>query len=273
MTELTIKINLATLAKETTRQAVEKYLLMPETRTYSIGTNTLQKKCTRANNQNHPQFMLPERGKVYRPLTFKENCLAQLHEFNTLTNSNGSQRTLEQRMEFLIQPFIDSCCGIAYPGKGRNSSKFKLILQSPELIGLEKNFDQEFISVDYAQLACTRELDRKRSDYGVNLNPREIDSHEGWLTLFEDDRTTLRNYRKMVEEALALRNPGVQRGAFMAFPLLDALTDDQLRAVSIYTVDCRSSINSYDDLNSWGRFILRKPSVKITENTYPHNRK
>jgi len=240
-------------------QSTGEYILMPEARTYALGLQTLQEECIRENNQNQLKFTLPNGQAVYRPNTFKENCLARLHQFNTLASADGFRPTLEQRTEFM-QEWNDSSCGIAYPAEERNNSNFKLILQSPELISLPEEFSQDFISVDYNQLACTRELDRKAAKYNKPLTPAEIDTHEGWLTLFEGDTNALRDYREMIGEVLALKYPQHLPPKFMAFWLLNTLKEDQLRAVSVNSIHGYSYALGNGDLTNDGSYFLhRKP--------------
>jgi len=252
-------------ADNSIKQPIGEYILMPEAKTYALGVHALQEACIKENNQNHPKFTLPNGKIVYRPLTFKENCLARLHQFNTLTNPNGSQRTLEQRMEFLFEA-NDSCCGIIRPAKNRYSSKFKLILQSPELISLAKDFAQEFTYVDYSSLTSNRELDRKIGKYNNSLTLAEISSHEGWLALFEDDRIALQDYHRAVGEALGLWKTPVSK--FMDFSLPDNYLDlglkryrnDQLETVCVSHIIDNQQSEAYDrSLNHSSRFLRRKP--------------
>ena len=237
---------------------IGKYVMMPQTDTYAINLHALQDECIQENNQNHPRFKLPGGRTVYRPLTIKENCLARLKQFYTDKNPDGSTRTLGQRVEFMDN-WNDSCCGIAYPVKKSQSSKFKLILQCPELISLPVDFKNEFYSVDYTQLPCTRELDRRWAKYDQNLYPTEIDTHEGWLTLFEEDLTALRDYRQAVGEALTLKYAHNSPRVFMAFWLLNTPKEDQLRAVYVSSLDGDSHVSSVDHLNNYGRFLRHKP--------------
>ena len=234
-----------------------EYVLMPEAKTYALGVHALQEACTKENNQNHPKFTLPDGKTVYRPLTFKENGLARLNQFNTLTNSDGSQRELTQRIEFMHN-WNHSCCGIAYPAAERNSSRFKLILQSPELIGLPKDFDKGsiFIFVDYDSFNYDLQLDRNRAKYNQELTPTEIDSHEGWLALFEDDCTALHDYRKMIEKTLTLSKSQNQAHQFMAFWLLDNPKKSCLFDLSVSRDD--SCANGNVNLFSYSRFLIRK---------------
>jgi len=252
------KTEVTSASVDITKQSIEEYILMPEIKTYALGVHALQEQCVKENNQNQPQFVFHDGRVRHRPNTFKENCLARLHQFNTLTNSDGSQRTLRQRMEFLIYG-NESCCGIAYPAAERKSSKFKSILKSPELIIIPQNFKFFYYPVDYAQLPCTRELDRSGAKYNEHLTPAEIDSHEGWLTLFEEDAIALHDYRKMFGEALALNNPQNLPQKYMAFWILNAPQEDQLRALYVSCLGDISCAYGNSVLNCIGSFLRRKP--------------
>jgi hypothetical protein len=77
---------------------------------------------------NQPQFTLDDGSKIYRPLTFKENIEAQLR--------NGE----------LYYGKYASCTGIAYK---ENSSYAKINPLSKELLTLNKNYDGDYLDVDY----------------------------------------------------------------------------------------------------------------------------
>ena len=239
--------------------SIGEYILMPPSADYASGVDELQIQCARENNQNHPKFTLPDGRVVHRPLTFKENCLARLNQFNTFTNSDGSRRTLEQRTKFMVED-INSCCGIAYPSGG--SSKFKLILQSPELIDISPSFNKEFYPIDYAQLPCTYELDKSEVRYNLNLDPNEIDSHKGWLALFEDDAAALCDYRQMVGIILALHTIRNRPLEYMSFCLLDVPPQkDQLKTVYVRNLVYQSCAvgGGYLNRRSNFRFLRCKP--------------
>jgi len=235
---------------------VGEYILMPERATYALGVHALQEQCIKENNQNQPKFTLPDGRVIYRPNTFKENCLARLHQFNTYTNPDGSKRTLDQRIEFMLIQ-LDSCSGLAFPAQKRNNRKFKLILKSPELIDFPNNFNDFHFLIDYDRLDCTRELDCDGAKYGT-LTPAKIDSHEGWLTLFEDDKVVLRDYRQAVEETIALWDP-LTPGGFMDFYLLNLQKDDHLLAVRLGS-SAENHSTAYGQISDQGcRFLRRKP--------------
>ena len=104
--------------------SVGEYILMPQTTTYAFGVHVLQEKCVSENNVHQPKIVVVGR-ELYRPNTFLENILARMHDYETLKNPDGSDRSLEKR-KLLFDTWLDSCCGVAYQA---GTTKFKLSLQ------------------------------------------------------------------------------------------------------------------------------------------------
>ena len=105
------------------------YTLMPKTNNYAKGVEALNVHLKNNPSTIHPQFELPDKSKIYRPLTFKENIEARVNEYNRDNNLDGSKRTFEQKIE-LFNTWIDSCTGIAYKkydASNNNPVTFKII--------------------------------------------------------------------------------------------------------------------------------------------------
>ena len=75
---------------------------MPRTDTYALGVQALQQACIQENNQNHPQFLLPNGSKVYRPFTFKETIEARVNDYE-------SRKPALERLT-LFNNWKASCC-------------------------------------------------------------------------------------------------------------------------------------------------------------------
>lgn len=197
----------------------EHTILMPSASSYESGLRELYSKCSSEKNQVHPHLTLPNGHRVYRPLTAKETARAQMEQFYTLHNADGSEKTLEQRTEFM-SPFIDTCSGIAYPPTKNEVEKFMLIPLSPDLINLGHYRVLDCPpTIKYDRLKGGTELFRDKAKYNQPLLSHEIDVHPGWLTLFEGDETFLREYRQGVFEALALKHPDCIPQTAMTFRL------------------------------------------------------
>ena len=126
-------------------------------------------------------------GQTYvRPFTLKENLQARIEDYNTLTNTDGTQRTEEERKRFFIT-WLDSCSGTHYLA---NTTRFKIIPRSNELITLAQAPTKEYLSVPYAQTSGT-ELNSTRSKYNQDLNRAEVLEQPAWLAAVEEDRTLL----------------------------------------------------------------------------------
>ena len=218
------------------------YILMPQTSTWVKGKDALQQESLRTNNQNQPQYGLPNGSKVYRPLTFEENIRARVEDYHS------HKRDDPERLR-LFNTWLDSCTGIAYK-KGTRSCK--LITQSPELINLPSGFNKPFVAVDYDSVQ-NQEFDLTQIATGRNLAKSEILNHALWNYVVPD--------KKLLEEHLDIvfREIKIQQG--MGFYVLNSPAEDQLRALCVGYLGSRSNANGIDNLVSSGSFLRRVTPV------------
>ncbi len=214
-----------------------EYILMPQTRTYALGVHTLQEACVAENNHNQPQYTLPDGSIIYRPNIFLENILARAHDFNTLTNPDGTQRTMEERLRY-FNTWLDSSCGIAYQAK---TTKLKLSLQCPQLISIDPNFAEAFLPVDYASFQGT-ELDSSSPNF----------VRDGWMTLLEGKTDVYNEYLSVLKAAKGT-------DIIPTFWVQQNTAEDQLRAVYVSGLDDDSLAYGDCSLYSSGRFLRRSP--------------
>ncbi|MDP3640709.1 MAG: hypothetical protein Q8R53_05955, partial [Nanoarchaeota archaeon] len=88
-------------------------ILMPKKSTYVLGTQALREACAKEPNSPHPVFTRADGTQIYRSLTFHEDLLARVTDFNTEHDASGAQRSLADRLR-LFDHWLDSCTGTAY---------------------------------------------------------------------------------------------------------------------------------------------------------------
>ena len=214
---------------------VSEYILMPITSTYVLGVHALQEKCVSENNVHQPKIVIAG-GELYRPNTFLENILARMDDYETLTNPDGSDRSLEDRKRF-FDTWLDSCCGVAYRA---GTTKFKLNLQCPELIGIDKGFNGSYLSVNYATFSGV-ELDSSSPNF----------VRDGWMTLLEGRTDVYDAYLAMLKSIIG-------GDVIPKFWLRQNSATDELRAVYVHVLDNDCDAYGSYDLYGGGRFLCRR---------------
>jgi hypothetical protein len=234
------------------KEATEgRYILMPRTATYAQGLHALHNACQADENSIHPGFMLDDGSKVYRPLTFKEDITARVTDYNTLHNPDGTERTPEERLKLCTERWLDSCTAIAYQ---KGTGKFKVVLQSKELITLPEDFNSGYLPISYNDIAGI-ELDRTGATYNNRLTKSQVENHPAWRAAVGDDITLLKEYRDIV-----FANPS--RDTAMGFWLRTDIPEDQLWALFVSDLGNSSIASGYEYLNYNGSFLLVAPSRK-----------
>ncbi|MDP3734385.1 MAG: hypothetical protein Q8R37_04080 [Nanoarchaeota archaeon] len=230
-----------------------KYEIMPQTNTYALGVHQLRIACEAEENTSHPTFVID--GKtVYRPLTFRENIQARVEDFYTLYDANSNKRTVDDRLR-LFNTWLDSCAGIAYKA---DSPEFKLILQSPHLIGINESFNNEFIPIDYDSVDGIR-LNRNNGIYNPLLTQEQVLNHPAWLAAVEEDKPLLQEYTNIVFSQTERKN--------MGFYLETRVTEDKLRVLFVYELDIHSSASGCCDLSDGGT-LLRVSSSSFPDDAF-----
>lgn len=227
-----------------------RYILMPRTATYAQGLHALRNACQADVNSVHPDFMLDDGSKVYRPLTFKEDITARVTDYNTLHNPDGSERTSEERLKLFTERWLDSCTGIVYQ---KGTGKFKVVLQSKELITLPEGFNSLYFPITYNDMTGI-ELDRTGATYNTLLNKNQVETHPAWLAAVEGDVHLLKTYRDIV---FAERKTDTAMG----FWLRTDIPEDQLRALFVGNLNYYSFAGGYYGLYNDGSFLRVAPVV------------
>ena len=214
------------------------HTLMPKADTYALGVHALQEQCQRDDNQNHPQFDLPNGRKVYRPKTFLENILLRMDDWETLENPDGSDRTLDERKRYFTT-WLDSSCGIAYE---KSTTNLKLRLQCPELIGIDKNFSEESLPIDYSSFINDVALDGSSQTF----------ARDGWLALLEGKEAVYTKYLKVLKE---IKGNDITPN----FWKRQNCSKDNLRAVYVNVLGYDSNANGDSILYGNGCFVQVNP--------------
>jgi len=240
-----------------------EYEIMPEQSTYAEGVHALRDSYKR-KQKDVPSHLWYEvsprkilwyevgRPNIVRPLTFRENILARVEDFETLKNKDGSTRTMEERLR-LFRIWIDSCTGIAY--SSHNNDDFMIIPVCKELITIPKDFSNEYLSVNYARLQGRGfSLKRSQAKYDQQLTELEVISHPAWITCVEEDISLLGVYTSIVFKHMSNKN-----GKAMAFYLKERIENDQLINPIVYSSFIYSSTYGNYNLDGYSFFLRATP--------------
>ena len=227
---------------------------MPVASTYALGKAALQSKCAQEENQNHPGYVLADGVRVYRPLTFRENLAARVEDFNTLKDTRGKKRTLQDRLH-LFDTSLNSCSSVAYKA---GSTLFTIISQDQELLTLPRNFTMPSLRTEYPTHDVS--LDSTKGKYNCGLTESDILVHDAWLMAVEGDRVLLREAASITFSLLNQRHTLVNG---MGFYVHKSLTlNDEKKALFIGNLYGNSdAVGSYD-LDSSRSFLRVAPSPR-----------
>jgi len=208
------------------------YIEMPRADTYALGVHALREQCEKENNQNHPKH-----NGIYIPLTFKETIEARVNEYN-----KGNKE--------LFNNWLSTSSGIVYKA---NSTKFKIIPLSKKLVNIDKDFNDDFISVDYSSFK-EQELDFSKGKYDKSLTQDEVLEHKAWNAMLEEDKTLLKAYTDIIFK-------GFNKDKAMGVYKHDNPRKDQLRALHVVNIGNNSSANGSINLSDGARFLRVAPSA------------
>jgi len=216
------------------------YILMPKTPTYAKGAHALREACKAETDSPHPQFVLDDESRIYRPLTFKEDIEARVTDYENNKDTEERVRLFQRN---------DSCTGIVYKS---NTAKFKIVPLCKELITIDEDFREASVAVEYDAIEGI-ELDRAAGKYNVHLTKSEVLAHEGWRAAVEEDLELLKTYRDIVFTE-------TKKAATMVFSVLDEPTPDQLKVLSTGYLSGNSDAYGSGDLSNGGHFLQVVPS-------------
>ncbi|MDO8656225.1 MAG: hypothetical protein Q7K45_03225 [Nanoarchaeota archaeon] len=218
------------------------YDLMSQTSTYALGVHALQEACIAESSSLHPMIELAA-GKIYRPLTFKENIEARVKEYQRTNNVDGTERTKEQRL-YLLSKWLDSCVGVAYKAQ---STKFKIVPFSQDLITIDKDLRAVFLPVEYSGLTGI-ELDSSHGIYNNSLTKAQVVDHPAWRAAVDEDVTLLQEYANIVFS----EKTGDKQ---MWFWVRQNTPTDELRALFVYNLNYYSNASGGSSLYDFWSFL------------------
>jgi hypothetical protein len=186
---------------------------------YGLGVEELRTSA----GKNHPQYVLADGSKIYRPLSFKENMVARIEHPE------------------LFDMYLDSCTGVAHKA---GSSLIKIAPLSEALIGIDKkDFNNVYLPVDYA------------SFQGEELDAKKVGKKDKWLVAMggvnPENKEIYNDYQKVLFE----RRPNLNREYAMNFYAVSNPSRDELRALYGGDGYGSSDANSGDNLYYDARFL------------------
>ena len=215
---------------------VGAYDIMAQTTTYALGVEALRQ--SHAGGECPAQPLYVDGGRsIVRPLTFKENIEARVNDYERAKPGDERLR--------LFQKWLDSCTGIAYKA---STTQFKIIPICPELIGIDKDFNSDFLPVRYGSLAVP-ELDSSQGKYNELLTKDEVLAHRGWQEAVEGDTALLKTYRDII---FAEKSRSTD---LMRFWVRQNTPSDELRALFVNYLDDGSDADGNNNLNTSGSFL------------------
>jgi len=219
------------LLAERLRTGQATYRLMDQTKTYALGKCALQDSAS----EFHPIHRVDGQW-VVRPLTFKENLEARLWMYK-----NAGE---EEKKLLFDSSWTDSCTAVVYNG---GTTKFKIIPISEHLIGLEKDFNEPLLAVDYNDpaFAGAVELDSKDARYNSRLKKEEVLTHPAWLAAAQD-ADLLVEYADVVFYEIKKRS---SKDLGMDFRVCENPEESQLRALFVYYLLNGSGAHGSHNLN------------------------
>ena len=202
--------------------------------TYGKGLLALREAYANGMAGLQPQFVKSDGSSVVRPLNFEETIDAVVNAY-------------ESGKRDLLDDWNDSCTGVAYK---KGSSKFKIVPVSRDLILLDPDFAQVYVSVGYDTQDGV-ELDKSKGKYNVSLTKSQVLVHPGWHAAVSD-KALLKAFWDIV---FAERKTDTSMGFYVS----DNPTEDHLRALAVNYLDYGSSAD--------GRYILYGNArfVRITQ--------
>ena len=222
------------------KDAKLQYESMSQATTYAKGVHVLQDSYKGNDSEVPPQLWYEVDGrKIVRPLTFRENIIAKIDDFETLKNKDGSTRTIDERLG-LFDTWLDSCTAVLY--SSNNKDDFMIIPVCKELITIPEDFGDEYIQVDYASLQGKGfVLKRSQAKYNRRLTELEMIYHPAWIAALEEDITLLCAY-----SSVGFNHMDIFRGRAEGFYLKTIIEKDQIKNMFGYTLYVASDTGNFE---------------------------
>ena len=235
------------------KQVKLEYALMLKQDTYALGVHALRNSYVEKEAEVPSHLWYDYVGRrIVRPLTFRENILARVEDFETLKNKDGSTRTIEDKLK-LFNVWLDSCMGVAYSSKSEDD--FMIVPVCKELITIPKKFSNEYLLVDYVSLQGKGvSLKRSQAKYDTPLSESEVIAHPAWIASVEEDVTLLCTYASIFFNYVKSKE-----GKAMSFLVAGQSKKDQIRALLVDSLEADSNAIGYFGLNFNSSFLRATP--------------
>jgi len=165
-----------------------RYEINPPEKTYALSLHSLRNS---ASILSHPS--ITHNGEtLIRPLTFKETLEVIINDFETKTNHDGLERSMEERFALFERGFC-TCTGMV---SRPDEKRIKIIPMAIPLILLDRNHDYAYTPICYKSVQGI-EL-RIKGGYEYNLTKKKFLKHKGMLALVERDKHLLKTYANII---------------------------------------------------------------------------
>ncbi|MDO8657012.1 MAG: hypothetical protein Q7K45_07285 [Nanoarchaeota archaeon] len=237
----------------TTHLNSNRYKMMPCVDNYALAKTALHEICQQEADSPHPVYILDNGSQIFRPLTFKENLIACVEDYNTLKSGSksGARRSLDHRLR-LFKARLDSCSSIAYQ---KGTDLFTIVQQDPYLI-MSNSFnptDDHFLINSFP--SDGPRLNKSKGKYNQPLTETEVADHPGWITAAEGDCTLLKEVSRIV---FSWRKENNHDEKAMRFSINKNLPLEDVRSsLTFFNLWCSSVAGHGTYLNSDINFIIK----------------
>jgi hypothetical protein len=220
--------------------------------TYAAAIQHLQEQHQQGHLPAQPTITI--NGRTYaRPLTLKETLIAKLTDFHTLHDTQGNERSMDDRLQ-LFNQWLHTCTGIAYKA---GTTKIKIKPVCNQLITIPPTHNQQGLYTPYEHVEGI-ELDTTQDTYRTHLPPEHIPNHHAWQAAIEGDTQLLKDYTEAVLIGLQhednLTNPDI-----MGFRTLSDPQQDQVRVLVVLSLYGGSGAGGGNGLYDNSRFLRVSP--------------
>ncbi len=204
---------------------------------YSDALHNLRAACLNDSKSSQPTINVNNK-KMPRPLTFWETVKFMRDIYSVTGNAR------------IFSVYMDTCTGIAYLA---NSTMFKIIPESENLISIPKGDSRPFLPIDYGRLNNFPEIDSSETYRGLPLFNCCLDKqrymhNKGWYYALQQDTQLMSDFFNIIS------NIKGRNGELLSFYVKENPWQNLLRALFVsYVGD--SFAGGGNDLGSSARFL------------------
>jgi hypothetical protein len=196
----------------------------------------------------HPYMTIGGSIKIYHQLTFRQNILARVNDYETRTKRTDNERNR------LFLMYLDTSSAIIYP---TITSKFKISKLNEELIHIPKYDAGKYLDVNYAAFKDT-EFNIWDITYNTPLKKNAFLHHKVYRMLFDDDVKLMETYWN-IAYSLTKNSDMMELTIFPQSPF------DRLHALSIGGTGKNFCTSGISGLNTDTRLLRIKSKEALNE--------